>query len=137
MQTKNTKKKWLLRVFSVAISLLLVVGLGVSVCAEESTADSSSSTPEVVETEVLQEGAAPQNTGVVLNYIETPAEEIAFQGFDIGSISDASAITLPSSLNATDSEGNPITLEGVTWASADFDAAVSGIYPFNATLPAG
>ncbi|MGI6175681.1 MAG: hypothetical protein ACOYJC_05900 [Christensenellales bacterium] len=52
------------------------------------------------------------------------------------SLEDVLAL-LPSSMEATDSDGNRITIEGVMWTCDTYDAATGGEYTFTMALPEG
>jgi len=82
---------------------------------------------------------------VVITAFDELDDEILYQGYDYGVITSQDDLDLPDTLKGKDSEGNPITINGVTWESdPEFDPEVSlspaehpNGYLFSPVLPEG
>ena len=84
--------------------------------------------------------AAPVTAAVVIAKFDDLPGDIVWQEHAPGTLSGESDLILPDTLEATDTDGNRVTVKGVTWETmygVAFDPAVEELYYYEAVLPDG
>ncbi|MDL2274136.1 S-layer homology domain-containing protein [Oscillospiraceae bacterium OttesenSCG-928-G22] len=100
----------------------------------------------------LGDSGIPDNpatpTDVVLVALDELAEDILWQGYDYNTVTE-NELVLPDTLTGTDEDGNPFSVEGVTWECTSastmlgdvlatvFDPETLAMYEFSPVLPEG